>query len=80
MLKSKHNSKGQREPLHLCFRCTKIDPSSALCKFKNTKCHHCGKLGHITPACKSREKTHHKPKKLGDIHHVQEKQVEGDRV
>ena len=60
MLKSKHNSKGQREPLNPCFECAKTGHSPALCKFKNSKCHHCGKLGHTRPSCKSREKTHHK--------------------
>ena len=79
MFKSKHNAKGQREPLHPCFRCAKTGHSPALRKFKNAKCRHCGKLGHIRPACKSREKTHHNPKKLGAVKHVQEEQVECDR-
>ena len=79
MFKSKHNAKGQREPLHPCFRCAKTGHSPALRKFKNAKCHHCGKLGHIRPACKSRETTHHNPKKLGAVKHVQEEQVESDR-
>ena len=77
ILKSKQNSKGQREPLNPCFECAKTGHSPALCKFKNSKCHHCRKLGHIRPSCKSREKTHHK--KLGDVRHVQEEQVEDNR-
>ena len=79
------NSKAQRKPLSPCFRCAKSGHGPALCKFKSAKCPHCGKIGHIRPACKSREKTHHNPpppqkKKYWGFKHVQEEQIESDRV
>ena len=39
-----------------CYRCGRSNHTSALCPFKNSRCHNCGKLGHIKDVCRSAPK------------------------
>ena len=34
-----------------CFRCGKVNYSSDMCFFRNSKCHGCQKVGHVVKKC-----------------------------
>ena len=42
-----------------CYRCGCSNHPSALCPFKNYRCHNCGKLGHIKDVCRSAPRGHY---------------------